>query len=248
LRKCPPAANWPNTLYDGSVLSFGPWGYWKLKEPKGAASVADSSGHGRTLTPNGGNWSLGHTGLIRTNSDTCAYSAGAAVSTVNGYNTATGQLWTPAVTSAEIWVQTPGNGASQMFLFSMGTIGSTASRLFSVILSATGQPIYQYQDNTVTLQTINVPVGVTDNSVHQLVFVLDGSHLTTYLDGAQADQQVQPAAMKSNFTGGLTLGQPPGGAGTRTFVGFMGPAAFYDQVLTGANVATLYHNATQLPT
>ena len=64
----------PIPSFDTTVLtklSLAPVAYWKLDDPVGSTTAADSSGNGYTLTVNG-TVTFGEPGLVPTDSETCA--------------------------------------------------------------------------------------------------------------------------------------------------------------------------------
>lgn len=248
LNVCPlPSTLFPNTNNNDAVLALGPWGYWKLNEAAGTVTVADSSGHGRSLTTTQPGTLLGKSGIVLTSGDTSGYQNGTGGSTAFGWIGAGGtQLWTPAVVSVVMWIQTNGRPGFQQCIFCQGTFVGATTRLFSCILNVTGQPIWQYQDNTGTLQTNTFAVGTIDGNRHMLSFVLDGTNVTMYLDGAQAAQQAQAAPMKASTTLLPAIGQPAGSAGDRSAVCYYEHVAWFDKVLASSDIATLYQAGTVL--
>jgi hypothetical protein len=228
------------------VLAFDPWAYWKLNEANGVTPAVDSSGHGRSLTVRLASVTGGRSGIVPTSSDTSSFVIWNAGTAFAPWVCPAGQTWTPAVGSWEYWLNSPGHSPNEMTLGVHGTIGGPGSFLFFHRLNSAGQPFISFQDTGGAQHVITSPIGVVDNSTHQLVWVLDGTNVTVYLDGAQADQQAQPAAMKNPFTAAPSLGMALGGAGSRFYTGFLEHVAWYDKVLSAANVLSLYQAGTEI--
>lgn len=239
-----PCPQWPNSNQSTEVLSFGPWAYWKLNEANAAPTAVDSSGHGRNLTIRDADVTGGRSGIVPTSSDTSSFVIWNSATNVAPWLSPVSQTWTPAVGSWEYWINSPGHSPNVMVLGILGTISSAASKSFWMYLTATGAPVFEYQDTGGTTHTLTFNAGVVDNSTHQLVYVLDGQFVTVYVDGAQADQQAQPATMTNPFTAVPSLGMSLGGAGSRYYTGLIEHVAWYDKVLTAANVAALYKAGT----
>lgn len=247
LGPCPPSISFPNNNATTAALAFGPWAYWKLAEANGVTPAVDSSGHGRSMTVLVSNVQGGKAGLIKTGPDTCSFVVWTAATNVEAWQSQAAQTWTPAVGTWVYWINSPGHSTNELDLGCLGTLSSATSRLFRHFLNSSGQPVIEFQDTLGTLHTLTFAVGVVDNSTHMLAFVLDGTNVSVYVDGAFVSSQAQGATMKSPFTATAYIGQPAGGAGSRFYTGLIGPVGWYDQVLTGANILTLYQKATQSP-
>lgn len=239
---------WPNTNQVDTALAFGPWAYWKLNEGLGVTPAIDSSGHGRSLIVLVSNVQGGKSGIVPTSADTSSFVVWSAATNVAPWLAQSSQAWNSAVGSWEYWLNSPGHSPNELNLGVHGTISSVTSRLFRHFLNSSGQAVIEYLDITNTLQTLTFAVAFVDNSTHHLVYVLDGTNITVYKDGAQAAQQAQPAAMTAAKTAVPSLGMTLGGAGSRFYTGYLEHVGWYDKVLTAANVLSLYQAGTQLPT
>ena len=232
----------PNDVWENLVLTYTPWAKWPLNDPAGSVTCADHSGNGRTLSPDA-LVTLGVTGLIKTSADTSSYSANTTATNRYNFQTLVNQTWTSLTVSAEYWIN-PVNQAREMDLGCMGHITGTGTRLFRFYLNAAGNPIMEYRTAGPVQNTATFAAGVIDSSVHQLVFVLDGSFVNLYLDGVFKAQVAQVAALDQPITDIAYLGQPFGGAGSRFYNGYMGPVVWYTQALSAADVTKLYNAAT----
>jgi hypothetical protein len=246
-RPCPPSANWPNNNQSAAGLAFGPWAYWKLNEANGVTPAADSSGHGRSLTVRVADVVGGRSGIVPTSADTSSFVTWNAASNVAPWVCPGSQLWSPAVGSWEYWINTPGHAGNETDLGCHGTISAATTRLFRHFLNSLGQPQLEWQDAGGVLHQIGWAVGLNNNTTYQIVFVLDGTNASLYVNGALVSAQAQPAAMKTAFTAVPTLGMCLGGASSRYWTGFLEHVGWYDQVLSAANVLTLYTTGTTLP-
>lgn len=247
MRKCPPSTTFPNSNATTAALAFGPWAYWKLNEAAGVSPAVDYSVHGRNLTVGLGFVNQGKTGLIKTSADTCTFVVWTSATNVTAFASPVTQTWTPAVGTWVYWINTAGHSTNELDLGCLGHISGTTTRLFRHYLNSSGQALLEFLGTDNALHTFTFAVGLDDNNTHMLAYVLDGSNVSCYLDGALVSSQAQGVAMKAPFTDNCFLGQPLGGAGSRFYSGFIGPVGWYDQVLTPANILTLYQKATQSP-
>ena len=246
LRPALTGGNWPNGNSSNTVLSYGPWAYWKLNEANGVTPAADSSGHGRSLTVDTGHINGGSAPIVPTSSDTSMYVPWVSSSAVTPLKSPGTQTWTPAVGSWEFWLNTPGHSPNELNLGSLGDISGATTRVFRFYINSSVQPVLEFQDTGGTLHTLTTAVGISLNVNHQLVYVLDGTNLNVYLDGTLAGSQAQGATMKNPFTGVVYVTQPSGGAGSRMYAGFIEHVAWYDQVLSASDVTKLYNAGTVL--
>jgi hypothetical protein len=189
----------------------------------------------------------GRSGIVPTSSDTSTFVIWGAATNLQAWQSVATQTWAPAVGSWEYWLNSAGHPPNELDLGTLGDVSGATTRLFRHYLNNSGQPIFEFQDTGGTLHTLTTAVGVVDSSTHHLVYVLDGTNLTVYVDGAQAGQQAQGFTMKSPFTATVYLSQPAGGAGSRSYSGFLEHVGWYDQVLSAANVLALYRAGTVLP-
>ena len=231
--------------YDAVVAAFGPWAYWKLTDGVGATHAVDSSGHGRTMVIDTGHVNMGQPGLIPSiPPQTCAFSIWTAGTNVQNFTTVSAQTYSASVVTVEHWVKTAGHGINEQDLSCMGTLNSPASRLWRCFLNSSGQPVFEFYGNDAALHNFTFAGGVDDNAPHQVVYVMDGAHVTCYLDGVLLGTQAAGATMAAPLTSDVYLCQPAGGAGSRDLDGYIGPVVVYDKALTAANIANLYANAT----
>lgn len=235
---CCPAVG-TTSSYNSFVTALGPWAYWKLAEGAGATTAIDSSGHGRTMTIDTGAVTMGQPGLLLTNpTQTCSFSAWTAATNVSNFASVATQAFTASSLSVEYWISTAGHAPNTMALGALGRLDT--QRTWMVELNNSGQPIFSYIDGGAVTQTLTFAAGLDTSTTRHLVIVANGSTVSCYVDGVLFGTQAQPSALNTPATHTAYLGQPIGGAGSRYYTGFMGPAVVYDKALTAAQVAGLY--------
>ncbi len=241
----PPSTLFPNNNHTTTALQFGPWAYWKCNEHPGALTALDSSGHGRTMAVNTSVVTFGATGLIPTSSDTSAHCLSSAVVSTTYLASQATQTYTASVISLEVWTACGASTGADNSLVALGSITSAATNLWWLRLSA-GKPVFITSTGAAfTTYSLNSN-DLRDSATHQIVVVMDGTHITCYVDNVQTDQQAQTASLGVPKTFTAYINQVPGGAGARSNPGNMGPVGVYDSALSSANVASLWNAATVL--
>ena len=156
-----------------SRLSLAPVAYWKLNEPAGSTTAADSSGNGYTLTVNG-TVTFGEPSVVPTDSETSAQSDGSTGYLSGGPFTLIPTGASPFTLIAAVkW----GGSSAEQFVAAWGGSSGPALLWASALL---------YFDNNTAGSgepSAGVPVA---GLPHLLGMVWDGAVISGYLDGAWA--------------------------------------------------------------
>jgi hypothetical protein len=221
------------TTSGGSASSTGLVGYWALDDGTGT-TAADSSGNGNTGTLiNGPTWTIGKIGQALAFDGLTNYVNIPSTAALNAYPL-TVAVWmkTNATTGlhgvVNKYFSGSGNG-HQVFL--------DEGRLCAWYVRDTANYVYDGTDCPFRL------TGYTDNQWHHVVFVVDASGGTLYVDGVQKGSLPwtgTPGA--TSTTQPLRLGVYPGAYGITyfSFPGSLDDVRIYNRALSAAEVSTLY--------
>lgn len=231
------------TAYVDNVLSLGPWAFWRCADTVGSSTLADSSGHGRTLGLHLTTATLGAAGLLTTSTATCLSETLGGSSNVEEAPSLATQTYSASVVSLEFWINTAGNPGHDLWLACFDRLDAP-HQTWAAYLNGSGQPVFSFIDSGSTTHAATFAVNVADSTTHQLMFVMNGSTVRFYLDGVSFGSQSAGGVLNVPNTATVGLGQPLGGVVTRWYGGKIGPAVVYDQALTAAEVASLYANGT----
>jgi len=212
--------------HDQIIRKLGPRGWWKLNEPSGATSVADSSAHGHTGTVHGG-VTFGQSGPISGNpADTGALFDGST-----GYILTTGALSLGSVFSVGTWVNHLGASWSTGHEI---VIGDNSRSYISVnnghvfmSMSVTGVQK--------TLQGSAVPT----TGWHFILISWDGSKMRTFLDLVPGTTLAE-VGTSSGWASIELIGSLATVTTTARFKGVIAQAYAFNFVVTPAQMATIY--------
>lgn len=245
------------TAYPGAVQSLGPTFYWRLGDPAGSASVADSSGNGRTGTVRttgtaANNVTLGATAAIWC--DTGALQQPAVSRTVNPAGTV---VWTtqraapgPNTFTIMAWVRVPAGLATGGRVIGFGNANTGRSTTYDrhLFLDNQGRAVFGIYPGAV--RVLRSTALVNDGKAHFLVGTLGPGGGQLYVDGVLQGSDATWTVAQSyagywrvgwdNLAGWGPTGEPT----NPTNFGLGGvideAAVFEGQALSAAQVAALW--------
>jgi hypothetical protein len=215
----------PSTAYADAVLADSPIGYWRLGESSGT-TAADASGGGHPGTYNGGNVTLGVTGAVGGN--TAITSNGSVTGppvTIATYAS------TPTTLTIEGWVRlnvTP--PARHQCLMSI-SLDATTRIMAEARRNATGNRVALW-DNVNSWRE-STAAALTTGVWHHLAYVINGSVVTFYIDGAAAGS-VTTGAVPTTPTSPI-IGSGLGGVDL--LLGDIDEVALYNTALSAGRIA-----------
>ncbi len=224
-----------NASYDALVTSLLPSAWWKLNDPIGSTTVADSSGNGYNGTVTGG-VTFGQPGAISgTPSDTAALFDGSTGYIGTTYVSPSGTT----VISAAIIYKTTGAAATQQMASSYGGGGAG----LSMTINAGTLNCGVFTAGGVGASITN-PVATNDGHYHHAVVTWDGTTVSVYSDG----EILGTAPLSGSFSGASPAMQLAVlvNSGVQFFSGELTEAVIFPTALTAAQVLALY-NAASIP-
>jgi hypothetical protein len=258
---CPPASTTACTAYSyttgsdypDAVLDSGPHAYWRLDEPSGSGTGADSvlaNEHADDAPLTGVTLGADGSPLTGSSATAAAFNGSSSYMTlqqglVSGASYQTISLW--------FKTSTP-EGVLFSYEASPITAGSTTARWVPAIyVGSDGKLNAQYWNGTAAPMTSSSPVD--DGQWHLVTLAAAGNTQTLYLDGAKVTAlsgTVAVAGMTNNYVGtGYTGGAWPdeqyNGSSTaypEYFNGEISDVAFWNRQLTLAEEQALYTDGT----
>lgn len=234
-------ADLPTSAYVAEVLADTPKAFWRLDEPDGVTTVADSSGNGYTLDVVGSP-DFGQPSLV-------AREPGTGVLTTSGVGQAIGRYYTgqipaqgPPITLETIFQRTV-DGADG------GMVGVATDPLthgmFALLTSSTVVAAQAVNGNNVQQLAVTTGVNFDDNLAHHVVarWAASGA-LKIFIDGVDRTSGAPTCATVAFtdtsafvFANGFTMGDPD--------TGIQQMAAIYNTELSDARIAA---HAAQMAT
>jgi RHS repeat-associated protein len=227
-----------NTPYSQAVLGDSPLGYWPL-DGSSLTSAADASGHGYTLTGPGTGLTAGVTGPM----------AGAGAMSFSGGYLGRAYFAYPNNFAMEFWVRSNGVVERQAPV-SNGWVG-TDNCWHGVWAGAHANYVFGYNANTCSLggSTPYFDVFSSQSDWHHMVVQRSAGVTSVWIDGVE-----QPGTTNTTVTlngGSFRIGGLQNGSASQSFGPFSGAlseVAYYNHVLTGAQLAAHYNAAVGAPT
>lgn len=217
--------------YASTVISLAPSAYFRLGEPAGSVTAADSSGHGLLagIDSNSG-VQFGATGAL-------ASDAATSVNDTNGEwvassPTPNGLPVSNQPRTVQAWVKP--NDANCRWVLGFGQNGTDQG--YSLAECANQIEIDAYNDT----QTFSTPEPINDGAWHMITVTYDGTNATAYLDGRSLGTR-QFANPLSTAPGALELGAYESLCCNNWAYGGLQDEAVYPTALTAAQVTSLFN-------
>jgi hypothetical protein len=229
----------PNTAYQGAVLTDHPIGYWPLDEVV-TNVFHDISGNGHDTTTNGTGCHIGVTGLIPTSSDLAArFDGGSSV-----MFSSTNISYSGNAMSAEAWINTLDGAARNVIVEANNGGGAPSFAWFFDIRS--GVLTADIYDNTIADHVASGAGTVNDGQTHHVVFTFDGTTITLYKDGSVTGVPLVGAFQKANGIYDTGLGNAINFVTGTRLNGTLDDVALYDYALSADQVLAHYRAGTTL--
>lgn len=190
--------------YSAVVLADAPLAYWRMEDAFAAATAADSSGNGRTMT-------LNNTRSLQAGSRNSRLGRGVAFPTAAGYGSVASAAWHQITgdMTMELWVCVHSAATTVLTLMSdtASGAGSAFNRLYQwallTVSTVKGVGVYHESGSQVQGANTYTPWTWTPGRWHHLVCVRDtvAQTYTFYADGVLLSAQ----AYASNPTGGTSV-------------------------------------------
>jgi large repetitive protein len=192
--------------------------YWRLGEPAGATTAADTA---NAWPGTYAATTLGADGALSADADTAARFAGAGAVNVGNGPALAGPM------TVEAWVTSDANRTA--YLVSDGTSSSTGYHLW---LASNGAPVFTVRMTGGTVQVQGAPLSLL--AWHHLAATVDATAVTLYADGAAVATSPALGTPRAATTT-LYLGRYSGGS--RNLRGALDEVALYGVALDAATVA-----------
>lgn len=206
------------SAYLAAVLADAPFHYWRLADPGGAV-IVDIGSSRNNLYRGGGNPQLGYTGPI-SDGGACFFPG------ADWFTSAASAAKVPPL-SVEGWIWQAGTPTHDSWALSISNfkVGDQATSAFA--------------DCTITGTAFPSTTAVTAGFWHYLVFTAATTLVELWLDGVKVVSQ-------AHAVGSQTAADFVGSDGSNGMQGFVSEAAFYNYVLSNAQIAAHYAAADQI--
>ena len=234
-----------NTPYPKAVVNDTPVSFWRLGDPTGSATAADSYG-----TNNGtySNITLGGAGADLNDSTATSASFNGTNSTISIPDNPNLEFSNAQPFSIEAWVKTSQAGNWQVIASKMANASPYTGWEFN--LTPSGQPhLYLINNWSSNAIEVNATAGIADGKWHQVAVTYNGysnaSGVTFYIDG----QQAPSAAPIHDSLNASSTNSVPVTIGSRAnsaeyFNGSVQDVSLYNKDLAGPTLAAHYAAAS----
>ncbi|MDE3073932.1 MAG: hypothetical protein KGJ86_00760, partial [Chloroflexota bacterium] len=235
-----PAATATPGPYSAGVLADAPLAYWRLGDPSGSASVADSSGFGHTGTLNAA-VTLGVSGALPHDPDTAASFDGGSAQVQAGASA----LSFPAQPfTLEAWIFPRSTAASQTILAKAQ--GSDPTQMEYVLAynqagAGSGTVGLFLNGSWHSSSPGKVPTGTWT----YVAAVFDGTSLSFYVNGVLDSTMNAAGPYATGTAGSLFLGGPGPTAGS-PFSGSLDEVAIYGSALPAARIQAHFNDVNYI--
>ncbi|MFL6164067.1 MAG: Ig-like domain-containing protein [Jatrophihabitantaceae bacterium] len=232
--RTPPPSTVPADDYGKAVYNDNPANYWRLDEPGGASTAADSTDNSTT-----GNY----VGGVTQGAPGALGATGHAV-TFNGSTgnvTSTSQIGGPSRYALELWFNTTTGTGGKLLGFGNAQTGSSSNYDKHVYMTNTGQLIFGVYNGSFDM--ITTPGAYNDGQWHYVVAMQGPSGMAMYVD----DHLIGSNGVATNQgysgywrVGGDNLNAWPSQPSTAYFAGTIDEVAVYDGPLTPGQIDAHY--------
>ena len=217
------------SAYASRVIADGAQYYWRLNDPVGATTVADSAS-GNDLNAPATGLTLGRPGAIVGSTDPSGTFSGVVLASAVASVTQD----VPSTMTAEAWFRTTTVLGGKLVGFGSGTGPSNRSYGRDVGMDTEGRITFSV--NSAELKSVTSPKAYNDGQWHHVVAGLSSTGMVLYVDGVTVGKSAAPAAgvVGKGFwkvAGGITTGRFETAA-TVYFAGDIDDVAIYPGVLT----------------
>lgn len=219
-----------NARYAATISALSPVAFYRLGDPIGSGTAADSSGHGWTGTING-KVTLGVTGALPADIDTAMTFA-----TPGWIDAGTGPALAGAHTfTVECWVKTTSSAIQQVVSIDETLTSSIRGDFW--IFTDGGHAEMSFIDAVSNQYILTGSKLINDDVWHHIVAVVSGTSWKLYVDGVLDGQQTNPTITIGTglhlYIGGTNLPDAQ-------FDGSIDEVAVYTAALSAAQVLTNY--------
>lgn len=228
------AADTTTEAYTEAVLATSPTLYWKFDDLPGATSAKDSSGRNIPSRVANKTVTFGSDGK---------FGDAIALTKTRGAVTSTEQLNNPTAYTELVWFRTAGSKSKGRIMgFSSTTTASSGTSDRIVQMNTDGR--LKFGANAKTADVLTSPGTYNDSKWHMAVASQGPGGMKLYVDGKLVAQNSVTGARNYKGYWGVGSDKPWSGAGGRYMMeGQLDEAAFYDRVLTDAEVSGLFDAA-----
>ncbi|WP_229669865.1 PKD domain-containing protein [Microlunatus endophyticus] len=223
------------SAYVTDVLNSNPTIYWRLGDPSGSATAADSSGSNNGTVNSG--VSLGQTGAISGDSDT----AGRFDGSNSGYVAASNPVTGPSTFTISSWFKTTTTNGGKIMGFGDKNSGNSSNYDRHVYMDNAGHVIFGvYPGSSQTIQSANT---YNDGSWHQVAASLGSNGMVLYIDGKIVAQRSDVTGAQS-YNGYWRVGGDSSWTAANYFNGSIDEFAEWDTVVDPTTIKSLYRAGT----
>lgn len=220
--------------YSSEVLADSPLGYWRQGDAT-AATMTDSSGNGHHGIAYAGTVTLGATGLLVGDSDTCAdFTAG------NGAVNGAAWMSSPTAVTVEAIIKPDTVSGSSYNFIAVRDDNNGTGNLWWLVLKA-GKLTALCRGSEVAGAT-TIVAGTT----YHVAFTYDGTTAKLYVNGALDGSAARSGSM-STGNNDLLIGRWGSPGAPLYFDGKIDEVAYYGTALSGTRIAAHYTAATTSP-